>query len=156
MPSGQKSKFSAIIKTWTVNTVARNYAQFTSDDGFITNGTNSEYGLQYTHLYAPRPLRSSLFGTDSNGKKVYGSVDLKTNNGFEIDSLYHSPIIGYAYDGNPIYGPYAYSTLTGGIIRQVKSGYRLNIANDRPPYPEGFCRRLYFLSKFRSSYFGWE
>ena len=138
VPSGQKSKFSAIIKTWTVNTVARNYAQFTSDDGFITNGTNSEYGLQYTHLYAPRPLRSSLFGTDSNGKKVYGSVDLKTNNGFEIDSLYHSPIIGYAYDGNPIYGPYAYSTLTGGIIRQVKSGYRLNIANDRPPYPEGF------------------
>ncbi len=138
IPSGQEAKFSTVIKTWTVNNVVRNYELFTADDGFITNGTNSEYGLQYTHLYAPRPLRKTLFGTDSNGNKVYGSADLKVNNGFEIDSSYHSPIIGYAYDGNPIYGPFGYSTLVGGVIRQVKSGYRLNIANDRPPFPEGF------------------
>ena len=136
--SGKGAKFSATIKTWTVNNVIANYEQFTGDDGFITNGTNLQYGLQYTHLYSPRSLRQSLFGIDSKGNKVYGSVDLKINNGFEIDSLYHSPIIGYAYDGNPIYGPYAYSTLTGGVIKQVKSGYRLSLANDRPPFPEGF------------------
>ena len=26
------------------------------------------------------------------------------------------PILGFAYDGNPIYGPYGYQTKTGGII----------------------------------------
>ena len=26
-------------------------------------------------------------------------------NGIESDSKYHSPILGFAYDGNPIYGP---------------------------------------------------
>ena len=35
----------------------------------------------------------------------------------------HSPIIGWAYDGNPIYGPYGYSSKTGGSIVQLKSGY---------------------------------
>jgi len=37
----------------------------------------------------------------------YGSFDLTINsNEEEIDNLYHSPIVGWAYDGNPIYGPY--------------------------------------------------
>ena len=37
----------------------------------------------------------------------------------------HSPIIGWAYDGNPIYGPYGYSVTnnSGSAIRRMISGY---------------------------------
>ena len=42
----------------------------------------------------------------------YGLVGYSTQIGqtaFDDDGNQHSPIIGWAYDGNPIYGPYAYS-----------------------------------------------
>lgn len=42
------------------------------------------------------------------------------------DSLNHSPIIGYAWDGFPIYGAYAYSNLDGtGKIKRMTPGYQL-------------------------------
>ena len=53
----------------------------------------------------------------------------------------HSPIIGWAYDGNPIYGPYGYVTNSGGIISQMKSSYQIKLKENRPPiasFPEGF------------------
>lgn len=43
-----------------------------------------------------------------------------------IDSTQHSPLIGFAYDGFPIYGAYAYSNTNGtGTITRMKSGYQL-------------------------------
>ncbi|HQW45480.1 MAG TPA: YHYH protein [Chitinophagaceae bacterium] len=50
---------------------------------------------------------------------------------YSIDSNSHSPLIGFAYDGFPIYGAYAYKNVngTGGIVR-MKSSYKLrNITN---------------------------
>lgn len=50
----------------------------------------------------------------------------------------HSPIIGYAFDGNPIYGPYGYANVdgTGGIILNTSS-YQLstNIRLDKVNEP---------------------
>lgn len=61
------------------------------------------------------------------------------------DSSKHSPIIGYAWDGFPIYGAYAYSNLDGtGKIKRMTSGYQLkNLAtrtngpNPDQTYPLG-------------------
>jgi len=49
----------------------------------------------------------------------------------------HSPIIGWSYDGNPIYGPYGYSdpTNTQSLPKRLETGYsNANVANviDRP------------------------
>ncbi len=48
----------------------------------------------------------------------------------------HSPIIGWAYDGNPIYGPFGYSNPIdfNSQIKRLTSGYYLNTSNitDRP------------------------
>lgn len=53
-----------------------------------------------------------------------------------------SSIIGWAYDGNPIYGPYGYSDSenSNSIPKLLKSGYTLNSSNviDRPSLPLGF------------------
>lgn len=57
---------------------------------------------------------------------------------YVIDSTTHSPLIGYAYDGFPIYGAYGYknSNGTGGIVR-IKSGYQLRNITVRNAYANG-------------------
>jgi hypothetical protein len=62
---------------------------------------------------------------------------------FNIDRFVHSPIIGWSYDGNPIYGPYGYSDPNdiNSTIKRLVSGYSLNSNNvyDRPSgFVDGF------------------
>jgi hypothetical protein len=138
---GRGAAFKANIQNWRVNLVKKNEHTFTTDDGFITTPRNVKFGLQYSHLYAPRKLREQSYSIDSDGKVLYGQPDLKIINGEEASSIYHSPIIGWAYDGNPIYGPYGYTSQTGGSIGQLKSGYTIKLDSNRPPlnlFPEGF------------------
>ena len=52
------------------------------------------------------------------------------------DSTHHSPIIGYAFDGFPIYGAYGYASTTGtGAIKRMKSSYVLSTATTRASGP---------------------
>jgi hypothetical protein len=45
----------------------------------------------------------------------------------QADSTHHSPVIGYAFDGFPIYGAYAYTNVNGtGAIKRMKSSYVLS------------------------------
>ena len=57
---------------------------------------------------------------------------------YVIDSTKHSPLIGFAYDGFPIYGAYAYKNVdgTGGIVR-MKSSYTLRNITARTHYANG-------------------
>ncbi|CAN5578495.1 hypothetical protein BH10BAC5_BH10BAC5_20220 [soil metagenome] len=50
----------------------------------------------------------------------------------------HSPIIGYFFDGYPLYGPYAYANAngTGGITR-MRSGYAKRNITTRTTLPDG-------------------
>ena len=54
------------------------------------------------------------------------------------DSSAHSPIIGYAFDGFPVYGTYAYTNADGtGAIKSMKSGFRLRTMAQRHTRPDG-------------------
>lgn len=57
---------------------------------------------------------------------------------YSIDSTQHSPLIGFAYDGFPIYGAYGFRNAdgTGGITR-MKSGYQLRNITTRTTAPGG-------------------
>ena len=57
---------------------------------------------------------------------------------YAIDSTVHSPLIGFTYDGFPIYGAYAYKNAdgTGGIVR-MKSSYNLRNITTRTTYADG-------------------
>jgi hypothetical protein len=57
---------------------------------------------------------------------------------YVIDSTQHSPLLGFAYDGFPIYGAYAYKNEdgTGGITR-MKSIYQLRNITVRTHYADG-------------------
>ena len=57
---------------------------------------------------------------------------------YAIDATQHSPLIGYSYDGFPIYGAYGYANTdgTGGITR-IKSSYQLRNISTRTTYSTG-------------------
>ena len=57
---------------------------------------------------------------------------------YTADSTQHSPILGYAWDGFPIYGPYGYRNAdgSGGFIRNRSSYAKRNITQ-RTTLPDG-------------------
>jgi len=145
--SGSSCKFDPKIQTWRVNLFEKYFNNITDDDGILSKGLNKNYQLEYSHLYAPRKLREAVYSVNQNGKVLYGSPDLIKVNNTEQLSTKHSPIIGWAYDGNPIYGPYGYITKQGGVISPMKSGYELNSSQQRPNFPLGFFVEDYTYSE---------
>ena len=138
---GTGAVFLPKIRSWAVNNVKRYEDIFYDDDGFLSRGDNDE-GIKFTSFYAPRGLRKILKQKNSDGTVDYTSNDLNLLNNAEQPSLNHSPIIGWAYDGNPIYGPYGYDRKDGGIVRIMRSGYSLKTTRENGPpiseFPLGF------------------
>jgi hypothetical protein len=58
---------------------------------------------------------------------------------YTYPSTTHSPIMGYALDGNPIYGPYGYTTPTNSLsaIKRLVSSYQLRSITTRTAYANG-------------------
>jgi hypothetical protein len=140
--AGSEAKFGAQIKSWRINLVERLISsnQIPDDDGIIAKSLNQNFGLEYAHAYAPRKLRSSVLAKKFKDGNPIFIPDIQVFSGVEILSDAHSPIIGWAYDGNPIYGPYGYSTPSGGVIKCLKPGYSLALKSNRPSssiYPSG-------------------
>ncbi len=79
---------------------------------------------------------------------------------YAIDSTQHSPLIGYAYDGFPIYGAYAYQNTNGtGPVVRMKSSYQLRNITVRNTSPAGVTvpagpavSTTYPLGYFREDY----
>lgn len=127
------------IQTWTINLFERNKDRFKNDDGFIIESSDSELELKYGSLYPPRNLRKILKTNSGLGKN--SDLEIDPNQKVEIDRSgdnEHSPIIGWAYDGNPIYGPYGYVTTVGGGTTLLKSGYKqiITIGSKRSGGPD--------------------
>lgn len=56
----------------------------------------------------------------------------------DLDDQNHSPIIGYAFDGFPIYGAYAYENSDGtGEIKRMETSYKLREITERNSLPDG-------------------
>lgn len=79
---------------------------------------------------------------------------------YAIDIAKHSPLIGFAYDGFPIYGAYGFKNTdgTGGITR-IKSSYQLRNITDRTLHADGtnvadgpVVSATYPLGYFREDY----
>jgi len=156
-PNGTGADFYSNPKTWTINSVERlvQNDQITTDDGIISVGLKPEYGLQYSHLYVPRKLRQTTYVKKTVADREVFVPDLSLENDIEEDSINHSPIIGWSYDGCPIYGPYGYTSASGGPIKILESGYSPTISSIRPNpltsngdmvYAEGFFVEDYVYS----------
>lgn len=74
------------------------------------------------------PDQSGCYHHHVNPKCLYNSAD----------STHHSPIIGYAFDGYPIYGAYGYANPNGsGGIKRMRSSYQLRSMINRDTLPDG-------------------
>lgn len=102
-------------------------------------------GTNYHHHQNP-----SAFNLDLN---VISTVcNLYTSDAlYVINPNQHSPLLGFAYDGFPIYGAYAYKDTNGtGIVTRMKSSYQLKNITTRvagapinTTYPLGYFREDY-------------
>jgi hypothetical protein len=86
----------------------------------------------YHHHQNPSAFNLDL-NTISSVCNLYASDGL-----YAIDSTVHSPLIGFAYDGFPIYGAYAYQNTNGtGAVIRMKSSYVLRNITVRNTYADG-------------------
>ena len=114
---GQGASFTANVFQWTYN--LQESSTLDSSQGAVFAGYNNQYGGEYAHIANPQRLRFIL------------GDNLFTNTSNQIrereTQLTHSPIIGWAFDGNPIYGPYGYSDPTNqsSTLSRVATSYRL-------------------------------
>lgn len=105
-------------------------------------------GTNYHHHQNP-----SAFKYDSTTSNSYSNIcNLYDSEGlYTINPSQHSPLIGYAYDGFPIYGAYAYTNTNGtGAITRMKSGYQLSTNTTRTNGPP--VNSTYFNGYFREDY----
>jgi hypothetical protein len=122
-PAGKNALFNSSVRSLTINK------------------GNGENGINVTeHL------------EESENKLKYSFIGYSTSP-FNDDGTKVSEIIGWAYDGNPIYGPFAYDNPENSPSndvgrRRLLSGYTLNTANivDRPNFVDGFFVEDYIFT----------
>lgn len=111
-------------------------------------------GDNYHHHQNPSAFKLDLEVT-STVCNLYDAEGL-----YAIDSTEHSPLIGFANDGFPIYGAYGFQNTdgTGGIIR-IRSSYSLRDITERAEHADGTdvddgpsVNDTYFLGYFREDY----
>jgi len=134
---GQLATFNANVFQWNKNLEYNLSTKYDIARGYVFTGFNNQYGGEYAHVSDPKELRyvvgdNVILDPETNTFKEEG-----TETGAAIS---HSPILGWAFDGNPIYGPYGYIDPTdqNGGIRRMRSSYRLktNVVYDVDTNPE--------------------
>jgi|LakMenE18May11ns_1017448.scaffolds.fasta_scaffold9959363_3 hypothetical protein len=101
----------------------------------LTLNNSYKYGIQNA-LYRD-PASEILVETENNLK--YAIVGYTTHIKDAGNASTHSDIIGWAYDGNPIYGPYGYSDpYSSSSVKVLSSGYSKVTVENRPNFPEGY------------------
>lgn len=119
-------------RVWNQNAVYFENAGFDCAKGHpspVMQGTTL-IGGNYHHHQNPTAYRFEV----TPGSAV---CDLYVSDGLYVpDSTTHAPLLGYAFDGFPIYGGYAYANANGtGGIKRMSPSYRLKNITSRTNGP---------------------
>ena len=118
IPVGSGATASVSIRTWVKDKYYKNKNVLDNENGYFFKNFVESRGSGYGYYAAPNTIRPN-----DNG-------------------INHSNICGFAYDGNPIYGPFGFSDALdsqSGISRMTSS-YSKNISRNGPSantYPLG-------------------
>lgn len=145
---GSGARFEGNVFEWQINQIEKNKSIINSEDeGIIIPSDVDEFGLQFINYYPSKKLRKNLKNSiDKDGKEI---LPPPTTNPYQI--------LGWAYDGNPIFGPYGKGTK--GEIKRLKSSYkqiddseknRLINSNIRPNFNIGFFIQDFSYDKAKS------
>jgi len=100
----------------------------------LCNGHQPGSGM-YHHHVNPICLRAQL----NDNVVAVASGRLGTQYAEKPSGWTHSPILGWAFDGYPVYGPYGYSSPSDAksAIKRVQPGFRLRAIAQRHTLPDG-------------------
>jgi hypothetical protein len=140
--AGTSSTSTSTTTTTTTTTGSSTSAWTGGGDGVWRRDANSVYGEaatfdpcnahqpgsgEYHYHENPVCLRYQLNDNITGTNVGTATASYTESSG----TLHHSPILGWAFDGYPIYGPYGYSTATSATsgVRRMVSSYALRTDN---------------------------
>lgn len=114
VPVGSGATATCEVRKWKKNRFYKISSNIDSSYGSIFANNIVDLGNSYSYIGNPKKLRITLGDNlDSIGQTT--------------SPLQHSPILGFAYDGNPIYGPYGYQNAVNATstVQRMSSSYFL-------------------------------
>lgn len=130
IPVGRGASGIPYLKEWNRNRFTKYSTKFDTEYGYVFQNYNNVLEYGYGHVGNPKALRVAL----NDNINIAGA---------EPSTKVHSPIIGFAYDGNPIYGPFGHQDPLNpqSPITRMTSSYALNANRSQGPslssYPIG-------------------
>ena len=127
---GEGATAIPLLKEWNKNRFEKYKSKLDSQFGYVFENYNNVLEYGYGQLANPKALRVQL-------NDNLNSADTEPANKI------HSPIIGFAYDGNPIYGPFGHQNPldSQSPIVRMTSSYSLSGSREDGPsvrdYPLG-------------------
>ena len=144
IPTGVGAKLNAQIHEWKFNNVER-YKKVLQLDN-LTIPKLDRLNRELVQIDSGTSLKESKVVAFYPGafyrQILEDNVDSDGNE--KTTGLDHSPIIGWAYDGNPIYGPYGYAIplhkegQSNGGIKKIFSSYEIDAETSATLRPSGF------------------
>lgn len=108
----------AVLTNWHYNSYFSNVVDNGNAGGIVYASQDTTYGNAYGHIIAPTSL------------KIQRSDNVDSQ-GNPLTNKFHSPILGWAYDGNPIYGSFGYDNpyqdidAANPVIKRLESSWKL-------------------------------
>ena len=127
---GEDATATPFLREWNLNRFEKLKSNLDTQFGHYFQNYNNVLEYGYAQVANPKALRVEL---NDNLNNADSEPTVKT----------HSPIIGFAYDGNPIYGPFGHQDPldSGSAIVRMTSSYVLNQERTNGPalvnYPLG-------------------
>ena len=111
IPVGSGATATPLLTEWNFNRYQKLKSKLDTENGYVFPNYNNVLEYGYGHVANPKALRVAL-------------NDNISVTGLEPPNKVHSPILGFAYDGNPIYGPFAHENpldASSPIVRMTSS-----------------------------------
>ena len=141
VPRSKSASATAVLTRWEYNRYLEMGVDNGNAAGVVDDANDVNYGYAYGHIIAPTSLK--ILRQDN----VDGQGNPLTNKS-------HSPILGWAYDGNPIYGSFGYDdpyqdvTTANPTITRMESSWRLKTSRGSNS-PD---TQTYSLGRFTNDY----
>ena len=147
IPTGADAKLNAEVHEWKINNVER----YSTELDITLN-------RDMVQIRAPLSINQNKLVGFYPGKRYRQILDdnVKVNSGNIVElhpvddaSLFkHSPILGWAYDGNPIYGAYGNANavkINGSLggVKRLTSSYDLDVETNGLLRPTGFANGFF-------------
>ena len=136
LPVGNGATATPLLTEWNFNRFEKLKSNLDTEYGYVFKNYNNVLEYGYGHVANPKALRVAL-------------NDNINPTGTEPVTKVHSKILGFAYDGNPIYGPFAYENPLDSQSPIVRMTSSYSIRGSRPGGP---ALSQYPLGTFTNDY----